>query len=114
RLPTVLRRALDEAELKNQRQVAISQLEQQAWRESILNHIVQTRPGPTDNESILGLIGPDSFIEPIAFDGDWMQVRVTQPTNGCEFLPGSRTQEGWMRWRDLEHQSLVWYPPKGC
>ncbi|NER78326.1 MAG: EAL domain-containing protein [Leptolyngbya sp. SIO1D8] len=42
RLPTVLRRALDEAELKNQRQVAISQLEQQAWRESILNHIVQT------------------------------------------------------------------------
>ncbi|MBE7382623.1 MAG: hypothetical protein F6J95_014570 [Leptolyngbya sp. SIO1E4] len=72
------------------------------------------RPEPTDDEAILSLIGPDSFIEPIAFDGDWMQVRVTQPTNGCEFLPASRTQEGWMRWRGLESQSLIWYPPQGC
>ncbi|MEO1094322.1 MAG: EAL domain-containing protein [Cyanobacteria bacterium J06638_28] len=41
RLPTVLKRALDEAELKRQRQVAIAQLEQQAWHESILSRIVQ-------------------------------------------------------------------------
>ncbi|HEY9888297.1 MAG TPA: diguanylate cyclase, partial [Candidatus Obscuribacterales bacterium] len=41
RLPTVLQRALMEAELKRQRQAAIAQIEQQAWRESILNRIVQ-------------------------------------------------------------------------
>ena len=41
RLPTVLRRALDEAELKRQQQAAIAQVEQQAWRESIINRIVQ-------------------------------------------------------------------------
>ncbi|MEM0979347.1 MAG: diguanylate cyclase, partial [Cyanobacteria bacterium P01_H01_bin.58] len=41
RLPTVLQRALDEAELKRQRQAAIAQLEQQAWHESILSRIVQ-------------------------------------------------------------------------
>jgi len=67
-----------------------------------------------NDEEILGLIGPDSLIEPIAFDGDWMQVRVTQPVDGCETLPGSRTQEGWMRWRDVDNRSLIWYPPEGC
>ena len=72
------------------------------------------RSEPASGEEIIGLIGPESFIEPIAFDGDWMQVRVTQPTDGCIFLPGSRTREGWMRWRDLESDSLVWYPPAGC
>jgi len=41
RLPTVLKRALNEAELKRQQRVAIAQIEQQAWRESVLNHITQ-------------------------------------------------------------------------
>ncbi len=41
RLPTVLKRALDEASLKRQQQAAIAQIEQQAWRESVLNRIVQ-------------------------------------------------------------------------
>ena len=72
------------------------------------------RSGPINDEEVLGLIGRDSFIEPLAFEGDWMQVRVTQPTEGCTFMPGARTQEGWMQWRDAENQSLVWYPPQGC
>jgi diguanylate cyclase (GGDEF)-like protein len=41
RLPTVLQRALSEAELKRQQAAAIAQIEQQAWRESVLNRIVQ-------------------------------------------------------------------------
>lgn len=41
RLPTVLKRALAEAELKQQQQAAIAQIEQQAWRESISNRVVQ-------------------------------------------------------------------------
>lgn len=41
RLPTVLKRALAEAELKRQQQAAIAQIEQQAWRESVLNRVVQ-------------------------------------------------------------------------
>ena len=72
------------------------------------------RSDPASGEEIIGLIGPESFIEPIAFDGDWMQVRVTQPADGCVFLPGSRTREGWMRWRDTESDSLIWYPAEGC
>jgi diguanylate cyclase (GGDEF)-like protein len=41
RLPTVLKRALAEATLRRQKQAAIAQLEQQAWRESVVNQIVQ-------------------------------------------------------------------------
>lgn len=72
------------------------------------------RSEPASGEEILELIGPDSFIEPVAFEGDWMRVRVTQPTDVCVFLPGARTQEGWMRWRSSDSEPLVWYPPQGC
>jgi diguanylate cyclase (GGDEF)-like protein len=41
RLPTVLNRALAEAKLKQQQQAAIAQIEQQAWRESVANRIIQ-------------------------------------------------------------------------
>ena len=41
RLPTVLGRALAEAQLKLEQQAALAQIEQQAWRESILNRIFQ-------------------------------------------------------------------------
>ncbi|MEM1256854.1 MAG: diguanylate cyclase, partial [Cyanobacteria bacterium P01_H01_bin.21] len=41
RLPTVLGRALEEAHLKRQQQAALAQIEQQAWRESVLNQIFQ-------------------------------------------------------------------------
>lgn len=41
RLPTVLKRALREAELKRQRQAAIAQTRRQAWRDHILNQIIQ-------------------------------------------------------------------------
>ncbi|MEM6838240.1 MAG: EAL domain-containing protein [Cyanobacteria bacterium P01_C01_bin.120] len=41
RLPTVLGRALAEANLKRRQQAALAQIEQQAWRESVLNQIFQ-------------------------------------------------------------------------
>ncbi|WP_027269155.1 hypothetical protein [Leptolyngbya sp. PCC 6406] len=73
------------------------------------------RPSPNGNSSILALVGPDSFIKPLAFEGDWMQVSVTQPSNGCVLLPGARSQEGWIRWRNQEDaSSLIWYDPQGC
>ncbi|MGK7877455.1 MAG: EAL domain-containing protein [Xenococcaceae cyanobacterium] len=41
RLPTVLERSLQEFELRRQQKAAIAQIKQQAWRESIINRIVQ-------------------------------------------------------------------------
>lgn len=70
--------------------------------------------GTPSSPTILGLVGPNSAINPVTIEGDWMQVRITQPTNGCEQLPGARTQEGWIRWRDRDEKLLVWSPPEGC
>lgn len=41
RLPMVLKRALQEFELRRQQKVAIAQIQQQVWREAIVNRIVQ-------------------------------------------------------------------------
>lgn len=41
RLPTVLKRALQEYDLRRQQRQAIVQIKQQAWRETIINRIVQ-------------------------------------------------------------------------
>lgn len=83
------------------------------FRNHGISQSLQAAPNDAENR-ILGLVGANSFIEPIAFEGDWMRVRVTQPTDGCTFLPGSVTQEGWLRWRNEDAESLIWYPPKGC
>ncbi|PZV14980.1 MAG: two-component system response regulator [Pseudanabaena sp.] len=42
RLPSVLQRALKEFSLRQQQKNAITQIEQQAWREAIINRIVQS------------------------------------------------------------------------
>ncbi|MCM1982098.1 EAL domain-containing protein [Lyngbya confervoides] len=42
RLPTVLDRALKEFDLRQQQKAAIAQIQQQAWRDSIVNHIIQS------------------------------------------------------------------------
>jgi hypothetical protein len=88
-------------------------LGQVEFRNHGVSQSLQAVPNDADGR-ILGLVGTNSFIEPIAFEGDWMRVRVTQPTDGCTFLPGAVTQEGWMRWRNEDDESLIWYPPQGC
>ncbi|MCG8363119.1 MAG: hypothetical protein MJA27_07290 [Pseudanabaenales cyanobacterium] len=82
------------------------------FRNDQVRHALRTRPGV--EQILMAWIGNDSFIEPIEFRGDWMRVRVTQPVNGCEFLPNASTTEGWMRWRSAEQGAWIWYPTKGC
>ncbi|MEM1311178.1 MAG: hypothetical protein AAGF98_17075 [Cyanobacteria bacterium P01_H01_bin.153] len=86
------------------------------WVEFRRHGLSQALYGAPENAhvNVLGLVGPESQIQPIAFEGDWMRVRVTQPTEGCTRLPGAATQEGWMRWRNDEAQPLVWVAPDGC
>ena len=82
------------------------------FRNDQARHALRSRPGV--EQMLMDWIGNDSVIEPIEFRGDWMRVRVTQPTDGCEFLPNASTTEGWMRWRNAEQGAWIWYPPKGC
>lgn len=69
------------------------------------------RSQPEIATNMLSLVAADSLIEPLSFEGDWMQVRVTRPTANCRPLTGATVTEGWMRWRSPEKESLVWSRP---
>ncbi len=60
------------------------------------------------------LVAPNSHIRPLAIDGDWMQVEVIQPVQGCTPLPGHTTETGWLRWRSEAQALLVWTVASGC
>lgn len=83
------------------------------FRQHGLSQSLYNTPEETQ-ASILGLVGANSVIQPLAFEGNWMRVQVTQPAEGCASLPGAVTQEGWMRWRSEEQQPLVWLSAQDC
>lgn len=72
------------------------------------------RSQPEEATNMLSMVPAGSLIEPIAFEGDWMQVKVTRPASACRPLTGATVTEGWMRWRGENRESLVWYRPEGC
>jgi hypothetical protein len=72
------------------------------------------RRAPRNNAPLQALVGPNSLIQPLAMEGDWLRVRVTQPAQGCTPLPGASTSEGWVRWRSDTDAPLVWFPAGGC
>jgi diguanylate cyclase (GGDEF)-like protein/PAS domain S-box-containing protein len=53
RLPSILARALEEFELRRQKQAAIAQLQSSAWREATINRIVQTMRGTLVLDEVL-------------------------------------------------------------
>jgi signal transduction histidine kinase/CheY-like chemotaxis protein len=53
RLPAVLSRALQEFELRRQKEAAIAQIKASAWREAMINRIVQTMRGTLNVDEIL-------------------------------------------------------------
>jgi len=67
------------------------------------------RREPRGASRLRSLISPNSLIQPLDMEGDWLRVRVTQPAQGCTPLPGATSDEGWIRWQD-EHQTLLlWF-----
>ncbi|MFK8184341.1 MAG: hypothetical protein AB8B99_13295 [Phormidesmis sp.] len=69
------------------------------------------RSQPEAATNMLSMVPSGSLIEPLDFQGDWMQVRVTRPASACRALTGATVTEGWMRWRGDNRESLVWYRP---
>lgn len=72
------------------------------------------RAEPTATSPLQFLVAPNSHLRPLAINGDWVQVEVTQPVQGCTALPGHTTETGWLRWRDDAQTLLVWTVPAGC
>ncbi len=93
-------------------EVVLSTTAQLRFRRHGLFQSLRTDPGAT--ASLRSLVVPNSRIRPLALAGDWMQVEVTQPMQGCTALPGHSVQTGWLRWRDDTQTLLVWPVTPPC
>ena len=73
------------------------------------------RAGPDEAAERLQWAAGDYHLEPIEFSGDWMKVRVTQPSDYCagEAIK-IRETDGWVRWRSRDKGPWVWYFTRGC
>lgn len=61
-------------------------------------------------------IGEADTFEALEIEGDWMRVRLAQPSSYCkdpETWKG-RHLEGWLRWRDPVEGPWIWYFTRGC
>ncbi len=67
------------------------------------------REEPQGDSRLRSLISPNSLMQPLEMEGDWLRVRVTQPAQGCTPLPGATNDEGWIRWRDQQQTLLLWF-----
>ncbi|MFM7323474.1 MAG: hypothetical protein ACKO4L_00870 [Nodosilinea sp.] len=67
------------------------------------------RATPQRSSRLRSLISPNSLIQPLDLQEDWLRVRVTQPAQGCTPLPGATSDEGWVRWRDQQQTLLLWF-----
>ncbi len=59
-------------------------------------------------------IGDDHALEPLEFRGEWLRVRVRQPSDYGETPTAVQVTEGWVRWWAEGPGPLVWYCTRGC
>ncbi|MEX1184817.1 MAG: hypothetical protein WEF86_16545 [Gemmatimonadota bacterium] len=64
-------------------------------------------------EAIDGITGTHS-IEPLEFNGEWLRVRVSQPSGYCTDDTGVKVTEGWITWWAEGPGPLVWHWTRGC
>lgn len=77
-------------------------------------HALRRGPG-TDTER-LTWIGADHALDPLEIRGDWMRVRVEQPSGYCMGRDqwSGRRDEGWIRWRGPNKGPWLWFYSRGC
>ena len=73
------------------------------------------RAGPDESADELHRIAGSHHLEPLEFRGDWLRVRVTEPSDYCagEDIDVS-VRKGWIRWRSTEKGPWIWYFTRGC
>ncbi len=79
------------------------------YRNSSVRHAL--RQAPDTKGELIDWIGSLQQLEPLATEGDWMRVRVTQASVNCN--PDStidpQAKEGWICWRSAEKGPWVWF-----
>jgi hypothetical protein len=79
---------------------------------STIPHVLRARP--TSDARHLALIMEDHHLEPIRVKGEWMRVKVVQPSTYCREDVEADARKGWVRWFSAEKGPWVWYPSRGC
>ncbi|MBT9311308.1 SH3 domain-containing protein [Leptothoe kymatousa] len=72
------------------------------------------RSQPERGRNVLSLVSSNSLIEPLEVQDNWIRVRVTRPTNGCEPLAGASEEEGWLQWKDKDGEVLMLPSRENC
>lgn len=66
------------------------------------------------NEAVLSQIEADYHLEPLEVRGNWMRVKLKQPSDFCFPDKTPKTTEGWIEWSTPSIGPAVWYPSRGC
>jgi len=77
-------------------------------------HALRASPAPEADR--IAWIGEADTFDALEIEGDWMRVRLSQPSSYCkdpETWKG-RIAEGWLRWRDPMQGPWIWYFTRGC
>ncbi|MEN8143870.1 MAG: hypothetical protein ABFS14_02870 [Gemmatimonadota bacterium] len=74
------------------------------------------RSGPSTDSERLGWITGDYEMWPVEFRGEWLRVRLLEPSHWCsgddEF--SGRKREGWIKWWGEDKGPWIYYPTRGC
>ncbi len=82
------------------------------FRSTNTNHALRAKP--SEQSTLVTWIGPEHSLLPLKIEGDWMYVRVNQPSNYCISDWQGRIYEGWIRWMDPQEGNGLAEPYKGC
>jgi len=78
-------------------------------------HVLRAAPGVESGR--VGIVSGDYHLVPDEVRGEWMHVKVSQPSDYCsERSKESKAElrEGWIRWFSEEKGPWLWYSPRGC
>ncbi|HEY7493325.1 MAG TPA: hypothetical protein VIH59_19705 [Candidatus Tectomicrobia bacterium] len=82
-----------------------------------VRHALRAAPGISAPRLQWIPAAPEQYhLKALEVRGDWMQVRVTEPSDYCAGpdAPATRTYTGWIQWRDTASGPWLWYYTRGC
>ena len=76
-------------------------------------HALRAGPG-VEHARLRWIYGDRYHLEPSETAGDWMRVKLVEPSDYCG-NPGNVIRlEGWVKWRSSDKGPWVWYYTRGC